>query len=184
MQTQNARQPASIIITIAIINHEGSLGSFCWETEKRERNTKGMQRGERVQTAEGAICGFRSALTNVSIAWQRVSVHSNPRWAVKIVDWGRSSDTAHGVNSYRPRVYAHFARSDEQASPAPRLSHRRVEKWENYASSWRFLDLSLAQRFIRALVITRATKFIIRNHVWVMHAPNSLAKFRQSYFTA
>lgn len=68
-----------------------------------------------MQAVEGAICGFRSALTNVSIPWQRVSVHGNPRWAVKIAAWGvGSSGAAHDVNSL-PRVlrFRSYRRSGE-----------------------------------------------------------------------
>jgi len=86
-------------MTIEIINHEGSPGVSRDRKEKekerererererarkrekkRYRKAKGMPgRKKRVQTAEGAICGSRSALTNVFIPWQRVSVYGNPR---------------------------------------------------------------------------------------------------------
>jgi len=73
---------------VAKKGHKGEKGEE--KIGRREKECQGS--GKRVQTAEGAICGSRCALTNVSIPWQRVSVHGNPRWAVKI-DWGRSSGT-------------------------------------------------------------------------------------------
>lgn len=93
-----------------------------------------------MQTAEGAICGSRSALTNVSIPWQRV--HGNPRWAVKIVDRegeGVGPPARHMTLIRRPACYV-FARIDERIArgkPGPRLSRRRVEKWGNYAPGFK-----------------------------------------------
>lgn len=73
-------------------NRDNKSRGFARGVERQERESdvawkaEGMQGGKTVEAAEGAICGSRSALTNVSIPWQRVSVHGSPRWAVKIAN--------------------------------------------------------------------------------------------------
>lgn len=111
-------------------NRDNKSRGFTKGVERRERESGGDAKGAgRVQTVEGAICGSRSALTNVSIPWQRVSVHGNPRWAVKIRDWGRFSGAAHDVNS-SPRVLRFRSRRRAKRAGKARAAIIASPSWE------------------------------------------------------